>query len=68
MSKFKKLVDIKNWQRSTKTIAIVIMAILAFVIVLSAALFGGHDVEFPLASALKRYGDLGKRNRLIHLV
>ena len=47
MSILKKLADIKNWQRSTKTIAIVIMAILALVIVLSAINVSEQDMLSP---------------------
>ena len=54
MSKFKKLVDIKNWQRSTKTIAIVIMAILAFVIVLSAINVSEQDMLNHASGAVKQ--------------
>jgi len=36
MSKFKKLVDFKNWQRNSKTVAIVIVAALVLLFALSA--------------------------------
>ena len=54
MSKFKKLVDIKNWQRSTKTIAIVIMAILALVIVLSAINVSEQEMLNHASGAVKQ--------------
>jgi His/Glu/Gln/Arg/opine family amino acid ABC transporter permease subunit len=36
MSKFKKLVDIKNWKRTSKTVAIIVLVIFALIVFLSA--------------------------------
>ena len=44
MSKFKKLVDIKNWQKNTKTVAMVILAILVLILVLSALNVSEQDM------------------------
>lgn len=44
MSKFKKLVDFKNWQRSTKTVAMVILAILVVIFVLSSLNVSEQDM------------------------
>jgi len=44
MSKFKKLVDFKNWQRSTKTVAIVIVAALVLIFVLSTLNVSEQDM------------------------
>ena len=54
MSTLKKLVDIKNWQRSTKVIAIVIMAILALVIVLSAINVSEQDMLNRASDTVKQ--------------
>lgn len=54
MSTIKKLVDIKNWQRSTKVIAIVIMAILALVIVLSAINVSEQDMLNRASDTVKQ--------------
>lgn len=44
MSKFKKLVDFKNWQKSTKTVAMVILAILVVIFVLSSLNVSEQDM------------------------
>lgn len=44
MSKFKKLVDFKNWQRNTKTVAIVIVAALVLIFVLSSINVSEQDM------------------------
>jgi His/Glu/Gln/Arg/opine family amino acid ABC transporter permease subunit len=44
MSKFKKLVDFKNWQKNTKTVAMVILAILVVIFVLSSLNVSEQDM------------------------
>lgn len=44
MSKFKKLVDFKNWQRNTKTVAMVILAALVLIFVLSTLNVSEQDM------------------------
>ena len=44
MSKFKKLVDFKNWQKNTKTVAMVILAILVVIFVLSSLNVSEEDM------------------------
>ena len=41
MSRFKQLVSIKNWKRSSKTVAIILMATVALVLILSALFLAG---------------------------
>ena len=54
MSKFKKLVDFKNWQRSTKTAVILIVAALVLVFVLSAINVSEQDMMNNASSAIKQ--------------
>jgi len=44
MSKFKKLVDFKNWQQNTKTVAMVIVAALVLIFVLSTLNVSEQDM------------------------
>ena len=54
MSKIKKLVDIKNWQRSTKTAVILIVAALALVFVLSAINVSEQDMLNNASPAIEQ--------------
>ena len=54
MAKFKQLVDIKNWKRSTKTLFTVILAALALLIVLSAINVSEQDMLGNASPAVKQ--------------
>ena len=54
MSKLKKLVDIKNWQRSTKTAVILVAAALALVFVLSAVNVSEQDMLDNASPVIKQ--------------
>ncbi len=54
MSKLKKLVDIKNWQRSTKTAILLILAVLALVLVLSVINVSEQDMLNNASPAVKQ--------------
>ena len=54
MSRFKRLVDIKNWKRSTKTVAIVVMAALALITVLSVINVSEQDMLANASPAIKQ--------------
>jgi len=54
MSNLKKLVDIKNWQRTTKIGAIVIVAILALIFVLSAVNVSEQDILNHASDSVKQ--------------
>ncbi len=54
MSRFKRLVDIKSWKRSTKTVAIVIMAALALIVVLSVINVSEQDMLDNASPAIKQ--------------
>lgn len=54
MSRFKRLVDIKNWKRSTKTVAIVVMAALALIVVLSVINVSEQDMLANASPAIKQ--------------
>ena len=54
MAKFKQLVDIKNWKRSTKTLFTVILAALALLFVLSAINVSEQDMLGNASPAVKQ--------------
>ena len=54
MAKFKQLVDVKNWKRSTKTLVVVILAALALLIVLSAINVSEQDMLDNASPAVKQ--------------
>jgi His/Glu/Gln/Arg/opine family amino acid ABC transporter permease subunit len=54
MSRFKRLVDIKNWMRSTKIVAIVVMAALALIVVLSVINVSEQDMLANASPAIKQ--------------
>ncbi|MDP3447127.1 MAG: amino acid ABC transporter permease [Eubacteriales bacterium] len=54
MSRFKKLVDIKNWKRSSKTVAIVVLATLALVFLLSAINVSKQDMLDQASDSVKQ--------------
>ncbi len=54
MSRFKKLVQIKNWKQSSKTVAIIIMATVALVSVLSAINVSEQDMMDFASSDVKQ--------------
>lgn len=54
MSKLKKLVDIKNWQRSTKTAVILVAAALALVFALSAVNVSEQDMLDNASPVIKQ--------------
>ena len=54
MSIFKKLFTIKNWKRSSKTVAIVIMATVALVCVLSSINVSEQDMMNQASAAVKQ--------------
>lgn len=54
MSKLKKLVNIKNWQRSTKTAVILVAAALALVFVLSAVNVSEQDMLDNASPVIKQ--------------
>lgn len=54
MAKFKQLVDIKNWKRSTKTLFIVILAALALLFFLSAINVSEQDMLGNASPAVKQ--------------
>lgn len=57
MSKFKKLVDFKNWQKNTKTVAIIILAALVLVFVLSALNVSEQDMLNNASPAVKQIAE-----------
>lgn len=57
MSKFKKLVDFKNWQKNTKAAAIIILAVLVLVFVLSALNVSEQDMLNNASSAVKQIAE-----------
>ena len=57
MSKFKKLVDFKNWQKNTKTVAIIILAALVLVFVLSAFNVSEQDMLNNASPAVKQIAE-----------
>ena len=54
MSIFKKLVTIKNWKQSTKTVAIIIMATVALVSVLSVINVSEQDMMSHASDSVKQ--------------
>ena len=62
MSKFKKLVDFKNWQKNTKTVAIIILAALVLVFVLSALNVSEQDMLNNASPAVKQIAEEEKTN------
>ena len=54
MSKFKKLVDFKNWQRNTKTVAIVIVAALVLIFILSTINVSEQDMLNNASPAIEQ--------------
>lgn len=57
MSKFKKLVDFKNWQKNTKTVALIILAALVLVFVLSALNVSEQDMLNNASPAVKQIAE-----------
>jgi len=57
MSKFKKLVTIKNWKQSSKTVAIVIMATVALVLILSLINVSEQDMLNHASDSVKQLID-----------
>jgi His/Glu/Gln/Arg/opine family amino acid ABC transporter permease subunit len=57
MSKFKKLVDFKNWQKNTKAVAIIILAALVLVFVLSALNVSEQDMLNNASPAVKQIAE-----------
>lgn len=54
MSRFKRLLDIKNWKRSTKSVAIFVLAALALVFTLSAINVSEQDMLDQASDSVKQ--------------